>query len=251
MARPLTKIDQKGALYKRPSTIEAQINTALTQNHATLSQRARVANRDSPDYLFSECLVHLIRHAIRLNDQRLALVLMPPLLVRCEANLMHHVSDGRLRNAEAVREEILSSFQLLFTDDAAEDALDYYECKFNRAFRSLRINHVRAEINARSKLTDLPEKTTAVGDTTLDADALARLSRAARTGASQEDQVYLREVLNAVNALPPAQRRAFVLRRILGYTEESAAAEEGVTGRTMRNRVERADARLKKLKEDL
>ena len=28
-------------------------------------------------------------------------------------------------SAEAVREEILSSFQLLFTDDATEDALDY------------------------------------------------------------------------------------------------------------------------------
>lgn len=252
MARPLTKRDQKGALYVRPPGIEAKIDAILGQNDwAKLGERARITDPNAPDYLPSECLVHLIRDAIRRGDQRLATVLMSPLLVRCEAILRRTVPDGVLRNAEAVREEILSSFQLMFTEDAAEDALDYYECRFGRAFKALRINHVRAEISERKNLTDLPEVSNADGETMLDDDMLARLSRAARIGPSQEDRIYLPQVLKAVNNLPPDQRRAVVLRRIIGHEEEIVAKICKVDGRTVRNRLSRADKRLKTYKEDL
>jgi hypothetical protein len=176
---------------------------------------------------------------------------MGPLLIRCEANLLRTVPEHRLRNAEAVREEILSSFQLLFTDDAADDALDFYECRFGRAFRALRISHVRAAIAERKELTDLPEVANEDGERMLDDDMLARLSRAAQIGPSQEDAAYLPQVLKAVEELPPDQRRAVVLRRIIGHTEEVAADMCGVDGRTIRNRLTRADERLKKFKEEL
>lgn len=250
MARPLTKIDEKGVLYTRPNSIEAEIDVALTQDRKTLTQRARITQRDSSDYLHSECLVHLIRDAIRRNDQALASALMPPFLVRCEASLMRSVPDGGFRNAEEIREGILSSFALLFTDDAEREALDYYECKFNRAFRTLRINHVRAEVRTRKNLTEVAEVATE-GETMPETDILALLSRFAKIGASQEDRVYLPQVLKAIDELPPDQRRAFVRRRIIGDTEERVAADEGVDGRTIRNRLKRADARLKTLKEDL
>jgi sigma-70-like protein len=249
--RPLIKKDQKGVLYARPPSVEAKIRTVLGCNDwAALAQRARITDPKAPDYLPSECLVHLIRDAIRRGDQRIATLLMPPLLVRCEANLLKMVPDSAMRDAEAVREEILSSFQMLFTDDAAEDALDYYECRFGRAFKALRIDHVRAEISRRKELTDLPEVTNEHGDTMLDDEALARLSRAARIGPSQEDGAYLPQVLKAVN-LPPGQRRAVVLRRIIGHEEEVVAKECDVGGRTIRNRLSRADERLKTFKEDL
>ena len=64
---------------------------------------------------------------------------MRPLLLRCAANLLKTVPEGGMRNAAAVREDILSSFQTLFTEEAAEDALDYFECKFGSAFKSLRL----------------------------------------------------------------------------------------------------------------
>ena len=251
MGRPLTKKTAEGELYTRLPSVEAKIDAATVQDRATLATRARIVDPKAPDYLPSECLVHLIRNAIRHGDHRLATVLMPPLLVRCESNLNRTVPDGGLRNAEAVREEILSSFQLLFTDDAAEDALDYYECRFGRAFKTLRINHFRAAVSEREDLTDLPETTTESGETMLDDEMLARLSRIAKIGPSQEDRTYLQQVLKAVNALPPDQRRAVVLRRIIGHTEESAAALCNVKGRTIRNRLSRADEQLKKLKEDL
>lgn len=251
MARPLTKVDEKGVPYTRPNSIEAEIDKALTQDRKTLSHCAGVSQPSSSEYLHSECLVHLIRDAIRRNDQFLASALMPHLLVRCEASLKRSVPDGWFRNAEEIREKVLSNFALLFTDDAEEEALDYYECKFNRAFRSLRIDHVRAEARTRKDLTEVPKVTTADGEAMPEADVLAILSRFAKIGPSQEDRVYLPQVLKAIDALPPDQRRAFVRRRIIGDTEERVAADEGVDGRTIRNRLKRADARLKTLKEDL
>lgn len=251
MARPLTKISGKGEVYARPPSVEARIDGAIEQDWATLARRARITDQKAADYLPSECLVHLLRDAIRRGDQRVATVLMAPLLVRCESILLKTVPDSAMRDAVAVREEILSSFQMLFTDDRAEDALDYYECRFGRAFKALRIDQVRAEFARRKELTDLPEVSSEDGGAMLDDEMLARLSRMARTEPSQEDRVYLLQVLKAVNGLPPDERRAVVLRRIIGHTEESAAAACDVEGRTIRNRLRRADERLKTFKEDL
>jgi hypothetical protein len=48
-----------------------------------------------------------------------------PLLIRCEANLLKKVPDGRMRNAEAIREKVLlSSFGLMFAEDSTEGHQD-------------------------------------------------------------------------------------------------------------------------------
>jgi hypothetical protein len=225
MARPLLKKNERGGLT-RPPGIEVKIDAALTQDWATLSRRARVTDPQSPDFLPSECLVHLIRDAIRRGEERIASVLMPQLVKRAEANLLRTVPDSRMPDAEAVRQEILSSLALMFTEDGSEgheDELDFYECKFLRSLRFLRIDHVRAEISRRKELTDLPEAGNDQGEPTLDDEMLARLSRMASIGPSQEDHAYLPEVIKALDKLPPDQKRAVVLRRIIGHTEEQTA----------------------------
>ena len=98
MARPLLKKN-----LARPPGIERKIDMALTQDWATLSRRARETNPESGDFLPSECLVHLLRDAIRCGDDRIARVLMPQLLKRAEANLERTVPDSRMRDAESVR----------------------------------------------------------------------------------------------------------------------------------------------------
>src|SRR4051794_23858626 len=182
MARPLLK-------NTRPRGIEAKVDIALTQDWARLSRRARETNPLSPDFLPSECLVHLIREAIRRGEDRIASVLMPQLLKRAEANLERTVPDSRMRDAESVRQEILSDLAMMFTQDGMEgheDELDFYECRFQRALRFLRIDHVRSALSKRKELTDLPEASNDEGEAALDDEMLARLSRMASVGPSQE-----------------------------------------------------------------
>lgn len=247
MARPLTK-----KTLARPPGIERKIDIALTQDWATLSRRARDPNPQSDTFLPSECLVHLLRDAIRCGDDRVARVLMPQLLRRAEDNLKLTVPNGRMRDAESVRHDILSDLAMMFTQDGTEgheDELDFYECRFGRALRFLRIDRVRKAVAARRQLTDLPQNEGR--DAALDDEMLARLSRVASIGPSQEDALYLPEVIAALDNLPADQKEAVVLRRIIGHEEEAAAKILDVDGRTVRNRLSRADKKLKTLKEDL
>ena len=85
----------------------------------------------------------------------------------------------------------------------------------------------------------------------VDDEMLARLSRVASIGPSQEDALYLPEVIAALDNLPADQKEAVILRRIIGHEEEAAAKILDVDGRTVRNRLSRADKKLKTLKEDL
>jgi hypothetical protein len=253
MARPLVKTNKNGVLI-RPPTVEAKIDAALAQDWFTLSAQARVTDPRSPDFLSSECLVHLIRDAIRRDDERVSRVLMPHLLSRAEANLLRTVPDSRMRNAESVRQNILSSLAMMFIEERSEEQqkeLDFYECKFLSALRFLRIDHVRAEISSRKEVTDLPQAGSDQDGAPLDDEMLARLSGAASIGPSQEDAVYLRQVLAALNRLPADQKRAVILRRVIGHEEDKAASIIGVEGRTVRYRLARADKQLKTWKEDL
>lgn len=247
MARPLSKKD-----LTRPPGIERKIDIALPQDWATLSRRARETNPQSDDFLPSECLVHLLRDALRRGEDRIARVLMPQLLKRAEANLERTVPDSRMRDAKSVQHEILSDLAMMFTQDGTEgheDELDFYECKFLRALRFLRIDHVRKALSERKELTDLPEAND--GEGAFDEEMLARLSRMASVGPSQEDRLYLPEVIKALDKLPPAQKRAVVLRRIIGHTEEQTAKICKVDKRTIWYRLAAADKQLKTLKEDL
>jgi len=262
MASPLRKKkEDTGELYTRPPHIERKIDAALGQDRTTLRARAWITAPGHPDFLPRECLLHLIRDAIRRDDQPLARALVPPLVKRCEANLHKTVPDGRMRNAEAVREQILSAFGLMLAEDGMEgheDELDYFECSFGRAFRALRIDYVRREISDRAELVDLPEAFDEEGEPAFDDEELGRLSSAARMNGGQEAQVDLPRVLKAVSKLPHEEKRAIVLCRILGYRDESPDPNErtaaticNVKGRTIRYRLSRADKRLKRLKEGL
>ena len=253
MARALTRKTRKtGQLYRRPPSIEAAIDRAVGEDLPTISRRARVRDPASPDFLPSEALLHLLREAKRRGDQTAMAGLLPLLLERCFANLKATVPDSGSPNAKQVREDVLQEFSLMLAGDGAgedPDPLDYYECRFNRAFRALRIDLYRLEVGAANTITAVREPDD--GEPSAYDDAFTRLSDTLQSPAAAENAVFLKEVADVIEKLPPDEKEALVLRRIYGLTEEAAAELAGVTGKTIRNRLARATKKLASLKEDL
>lgn len=259
MARQLMKHDQNGNRYQRPPKTEAEIDVALAQNITTLQQRATL-NRSSPDYISSECLVYLIRDAGRRGDHPVMNLLMPILLARCEANLCSKIPDDKYQNAAYLREEVLCEFAELFAVDSASEnneELDFFECRFNMAFSTLRIDIVRHEINCMKHVASFPDLSDS-DEPTAYQDIFHRVSEAFRSTATPESNMSLHDLYKAIDNLPRDERRAVILCHIMGYEEESedpnkttAATLCGVTGRTIRNRLKRAAARLSRFKEDI
>jgi hypothetical protein len=260
MIAPLTKKDKDGNLYTRPIGIETAIDAAIQQDIATLRQHVAISNVISPDFVPMECLVCLVREARRRQDEQTISILLPPLLARCEAMLIRKIPDSSRHNAAEIREEILSEFSVLFAEDGSGenlDVLDFFECRFNLAFRAFRIDFMRRETARADPLEELPPEA-GTPDSSADEERLRRISAAFQTPAMQLPDVFLEELLTAIKALPPGERRAVVLCCVFGYKEESddpsettAATLCKVTGRTIRNRLSRAAAKLSKFKEEV
>jgi hypothetical protein len=251
MVRPLTKRTGSGDRYTRPPNIEAVIDAALALDWPALHQRTCVRDRRSPDYLPSECLVHLIRKAHRDHHDTMRDQLLAILLGRCEATLAATLPDGRVPNAAYVRDEALGRLGELFAEDGTgdhPDELDYFEVRFNAAFAALRTDLVREEVRVLRRASPVP-----------DDEAIARRPDAVlRSPATPEHGLFLTQLCHAIQTLPPEERDAVILCHIMGYAEEAddpakrtAATICGVTGRTIRNRLTRAAAKLSRFKEAL
>ncbi|WP_409997795.1 MULTISPECIES: sigma factor-like helix-turn-helix DNA-binding protein [unclassified Bradyrhizobium] len=263
MARPLTKTEPDGSVYRRPAAVERQVDSAVQLTLADLRRRLLVTDRDNAAYLGSESLVHLLRHGRRSGDQALMTAVLPILLGRCEANLFVTVPDGRMPDAASLRQHILDELtELIVLDGLGEnpDELDFYECRFNKAFRTLRIDAVRRAARRDKEVVDvvaLPPSE-AKGEPDAYEDAFARVSDAFKVFPTQEWDAFREPFVNAIEALPPDQREAVILVHVLGYKEESADPNEetaatrcNCTGRTIRNRLARAAGKLARFKEDL
>jgi hypothetical protein len=257
MTRPLTKKDKNGNLYTRPLKVGQAIDAAMKQETAALQERAQVVDEKSPDYLPTECLVHFVREAKRGGDERTMSALLPWLLARCEAILFRRIPDKSRSNAPEIREEILSEFGVLFAEDGSGQnphELDFYECRFNRAFRLFRIDFLRSESARTGPLASFPAQDE-MGLSPNDEERVSLLPEALRSGPTQLQSVSHSELMNAVNALPSDERKAIILCCVLGLREESNDPGEttasklcGVTPRTIRNRLNKAAQKLSQFK---
>ena len=250
-------------MYTRPFAVEAQIDDVICLSRSDLQTRLSIVDRKSPGYLRSECLVRLVREGRRSDDQQLMSAVLPVLLGRCEANLFVKVPDGEMPDAASLRQEILDDLTDLFVTDGTgdfPDELDFYECRFNKAFRALRIDAVRRDVRRRKRGIAVVDPPPSEAEHATDAyeDAFARGSETFRVLPTQEWDVFREPFVRAIEALPADERDAVILVHVLGYKEESEDPEEetaatrcNCTGRTIRNRLTRATAKLSRFKEDL
>lgn len=257
MVRPLTKHKKNGDLYVRPSAVEAHIAEALCQDEATLERRLLVTDKSSPEYLRSECLVHLIREAVRGKKEHDHSQTLSVLLSRCEANLRSTIAS-QVPNAAAVRSMVLGEFSMLLAEDGADNEsreLDYYECRFASALASLRKDVLNQELEHMNRNVELPAEREIDGYD----EAVLERSGAMWGNPDQEMSPLRDELVSAIdNELTPEERNAVVLCYVMGYKVESANSDEvtaatrcNCTGRTIRNRLSSAAAKLSRFKEEL
>lgn len=253
MARALTKTDRSGKPYTRPGNVEASIDAAIKQDLDTLAMRARVSDPNKSEFLPMESLVHLLRDAGRRRDDHAMRTLMPPFLTRCESVLRSAIPDNSFPNATDMREDILGDFGVLFAEDASGESsneLDFYECRFFRAFLVFRFGYLRRERARVKELIPLPVANEPDGRSS-DEDVFAKVSEAFRSHPTQFGNVLEKDLTKAIDNLPPDERKAVILCHVLGLKEESedpsavtAASLCGVSGRTVRNRLTRAAKKL-------
>jgi hypothetical protein len=257
MARVLTKTKKDGSVYARPPDIERQIDEVLILGITELRQLLAVTDRDSEAYLHSETLVHLVRMAILENRQDTLSAVLLVLLARCESNLNAKILEGDLPDVESVREEILSQFgEFLATAAMAEgnNLLDYYECRVNSAFLAFRISAIRKEI-ARLRHMDASEE---AEDETYEGsgEPPSGLFDNLKQPATQEWETLRAPLVEAIRKLPRDERKAVILVHVFGYQQESqdpnevtAATRCNCTGKTIYNRLKRAEKKLSRFKE--
>jgi hypothetical protein len=241
-----------GTVYRRPPRVEAQIDEALLLSRPDLMRRVLNTDRSHPAYLGPEVLVHLARKAGRSGDQAHLSEVLQALLTRCSTTLQAKVTDRALADAADVRQKILDDLVDLFLEDATgsnPDELDIYECRFNMAFGTLRIDAVRSAQRRHARevpLGDLAPPAEA-GALEGDEEVLPRISEALSLSPTQEQEVFRIEIIETIDAMPPDVRRAFTLVHVWGLKQDSLDPQEttaaklcNCTGRTIRNHLKRA-----------
>jgi hypothetical protein len=147
MVSPLTKIRKRDKkIYERPAEIEQAIAALLEKPRAEVRSLLSIRSRKDPDYVPSECLVHLIRATRSDNDQAYFDALYGELLrriVRVLPKPEERSSDGKeATNAqrEQVRDDVCDRFTAWLAADRREpgDTLDIFECRFDYAVAKAR-----------------------------------------------------------------------------------------------------------------
>jgi hypothetical protein len=240
VARPLQK-------YTRPPEVEAVIDQALALDAATRLARAEILDRKASGFLPKEALIHLIRDAKRADDQTTLTKLFTILGRRCEAILAHQVPDG-YPNAQDIRADTLSQLGKLVAEDETgknPDKLDFFEVRFEHGFLLLWKTIARKYLRRRAHEVvaadpDNPMREPIEGALEIDGE--------------QEPTVLRKEQMVLFNRLPPDDRKLLWLRFGNEITVESNDPEGdtlakiyGVEGRTIRNRIKAALARLAKM----
>lgn len=143
MVTPLRKKARDGALYVRDPKIEAKLAELGILTRDEVVGRCVIRRRDDPDYVPSECLMHLVR-ACRLDNsnryfERLYRILIERVMRRLPAaqsldGKTESLTKSKIRDAVAGR-----LVELLAADRTAySEKLDYFEVRFDGALASLR-----------------------------------------------------------------------------------------------------------------
>lgn len=256
MAPPLTKTTAQGGVYTRPPDVEAQIDEAAALSPVELKRRLDVTKPERDGFLRPETLLHLLRRGIATRSMATFNVILPILLKRCERTLEAKIFNS-LPSAAELREDILGAFAELLASDGAGDVpneLDFFECRFNRAFRTFWIDRANRELAHSARLAAVAAEE--LDEAVSDEKSLTDISDSLHHD-TPEASLRMRQLVAAIDTLPERERDAVVLVYVMGFKEESKDPDEETaatrcqcTGRTIRNRLASAAIKLARFQED-
>ncbi len=247
--RPLTRTRKdNGALYVREKEVEAQL-----KHLATLSekQRRRALLAEGNDKLREETLVYALRECAQSGDTETAWAIAERLTERISGHIARQLSKWRLPPDDAddcTRDLFAALFEALFDPSSAGE---FWEVRFwvclDRRLWNL-IEKRQATLDAQLREAEAPEgggheMAEGGGQETL-------LSRMHDRSLGPEERALLSA---ALNHLSENERLAVYLTKVEGLPEESddparatAASVLGVTGRSVRNYLKRAEEKIQK-----
>lgn len=145
---PLRKTRPNGVPYTRVPEVEAKICELLLLSREDLLSQIQITSRDDARFIPGEGLLYLLRASRAESGSPYYKQLYHALAARILRGLpQSETSDGKslALNAGRVREETLDRFCDLLIEDCAGycEKLDFYEVRFDRAVKKLRVNAQR------------------------------------------------------------------------------------------------------------
>ena len=247
--RPLTRTRKDdGSLYHRERLTEEEIHRLCN-----LGQRARrealLARKPAgdPARLREETLVYALRECAIRGDEEMAWQLAELLTERVSGHIARQLAKWRLPQEDAddvTRDLFALVFDALFSQEATGEFWEvrFWVCLDRRLWNLIEKRQAGLDV----QLTESAETETSEGGE-------SSLLRIAESGPGPE---ALAEYGEALTALAEHERLAVYLKYIEGLPEESDDPERqsvakilGVTGRTVRNYLRRAEQKLREWNE--
>lgn len=203
--------------YSRTERATREIRECLALSGTTLIEKFAERNHEAPDYRTSEALVFFVRRAIRHCDDREIELLFNILKARCLRAVTGKAKgfneEDRLDILSAVLEKVT---QHLFVDGKAAD---YAESRFGDYIQRrvlTAITEFKRDQQKDALLDDFTEGSEEFADAVFAKKGQVRLS--------PEDFMLIRD---ALDALPPHLREAYILRHYAGWRVGDERKPEG------------------------
>lgn len=242
--RPLTRTRKDdGSVYVREKEVEAQLKHVACLGER---QRRKAFFADGEERLREETLVYLLRECAAEGDTETAWRIAELIVTRVSGHIGRQLGKWRLPPDDAddcTRDLFSALFEALFD---TRPSGEFWEVRFwvclDRRLWNL-IEKRQAALDAQLREVEAP-------DTDGESGLESLLSRVKDTGVGPEE----RAVLSAALAhLTENERLAIYLTKVEGLPEESddpnrvtAATMLGVTGRSVRNYLKRAEEKIRK-----
>lgn len=245
--RPLTRTRKDdAAVYTREPMVEAQIRHLSALTERARRERLFILDRAHADFVREEALTYFLREYAARGDEETAWRIAERLVERIAGHVQRKLARWRLPQDDAddcARDLFIVLCEALFDRSATAEFWEvrFWVCLDRRLWNMVEKRQATRDNELRQ--ADRREDAERTDDAS--SDLLARI---ADTGFSPQEMAERRE---ALEMLTENERLAIYLRHVEGLPEESedplrpsVARVLGVTGRSVRNYLRRAEAKL-------